>query len=127
MTAVGAFAGRHAIAEFEGVDPALLDDEKLLRDILTGSSTTAGATVLDIASKRFVPQGITVLLLLSESHASIHTYPELGSAFVDVFTCGDVADPRYAVLLLAEALKPTVLNLFTISRGHERTIVNSGV
>ncbi|WP_441951921.1 adenosylmethionine decarboxylase [Nocardia sp. 2TAF39] len=117
-TAVGAFTGRHAIAEFEGIDPALLDDEELLRDILAGSLAMAGATVIDITSKRFVPHGITVLLLLSESHASIHTYPEIGAAFVDVFTCGERADPGYATRLVADALKPTTLSLHTFSRGR---------
>ncbi|MEU7764055.1 adenosylmethionine decarboxylase [Nocardia sp. NPDC049190] len=127
VTPVGAFIGRHTMAELEGIDAALLDNEDLLRKILAGSLTVAGATVLDITSKRFQPQGVTVLLLLAESHASIHTYPELGAAFVDVFTCGERADPGYATRLVAEALKPTTLNLHTVARGHtERIAAKNG-
>ncbi|NUS45808.1 MAG: adenosylmethionine decarboxylase [Mycobacteriaceae bacterium] len=115
--AVGAFTGRHAIAELENVDAALLDDEQLLRDTLTTALQEAGATVLDVTSKRIDPQGVTVLLLLSESHASVHTYPEIGKAFMDVFTCGHRADPEYAVRLVAQALHTPVLRLNTIHRG----------
>ena len=52
----------------------------------------AGATLCEVMSHRFAPQGVTVLAMLAESHASVHTYPELGTVFVDVFTCGETAD-----------------------------------
>jgi ornithine decarboxylase len=114
---VGAFTGRHVLAEFDGVDPGLLDDVAFLRATLARSLTDAGATVCDVVSKRFAPQGVTVLALLSESHASLHTYPERGSVFLDVFTCGDKADPELAMRLLADALAATSTNLTTIRRG----------
>jgi S-adenosylmethionine decarboxylase proenzyme len=115
---VGAFAGHHVLAEFEGIDPALLDDVAFLRGTLERSLARAGATVCDVVSRRFVPQGVTVLALLSESHASLHTYPEIGSVFLDVFTCGDRADPELAVRLLAEALAATSTNTTSIRRGR---------
>jgi S-adenosylmethionine decarboxylase len=103
----------------EGIDADLLNDEALLRDILTSALDQAGATVLDVTSKRFEPQGVTVLALLSESHASLHTYPEIGSVFVDVFTCGHRAKPEVAVQLLAEALRTPVVHAKTIRRGKD--------
>jgi S-adenosylmethionine decarboxylase proenzyme len=115
---VGNFAGQHVLAEFEGVDPALLDDVAFLRVTLARSLDRAGATVCDVVSRRFAPQGVTVLALLSESHASLHTYPEVGSVFLDVFTCGNRADPELAMRLLAEALAATSTNTTTIRRGH---------
>jgi S-adenosylmethionine decarboxylase len=115
---VGNFAGQHVLAEFEGVDPTLLDDVAFLRVTLERSLDRAGATVCDMVSKRFTPQGVTVLALLSESHASLHTYPEVGSVFLDVFTCGDRADPELAMRLLAEALAATSTNITTIRRGR---------
>jgi S-adenosylmethionine decarboxylase len=54
----------------------------------------AGASVLHCHTHRFAPQGITVVLTLSESHASLHTYPEHGVYMADVFTCGDVKPAR---------------------------------
>lgn len=117
-TTVGVFTGHHVFAEFEGIDPALLDDVAFLRVTLERTLDQAGATVCDVVSKRFVPQGVTVLALLSESHASLHTYPEVGSVFLDVFTCGNRADPELAMRLLAEALAATSTNITTIRRGR---------
>lgn len=116
---VGAFAGRHVLAELDGIAPAKLDDEQLLRTILADTLKAAGATVCQVIAHRFAPQGVTVLALLAESHASVHTYPEIGAAFVDVFTCGDRADPEHAVRLLAEALGTTANAMSTIERGGQ--------
>jgi S-adenosylmethionine decarboxylase len=115
---VGLFAGQHVLAELEGVSPELLDDERFLRHALGEALTQADATVLEVVSKQFEPQGVTVLALLSESHASIHTYPEVGAVFVDVFTCGTRAKPALAVQLLAEALGAVSARTDTVSRGH---------
>ena len=69
--------------------------------------------------KQFEPQGVTVLALLSESHASIHSYPERGSVFIDVFTCGKRADPELAVNLLRDMLDAGVSRISVIHRGQE--------
>ncbi|HTK64442.1 MAG TPA: adenosylmethionine decarboxylase [Pseudonocardia sp.] len=112
------FTGRHVLAELTGVDPALLDDEATIREVLVGALTEAGASVLQTAGHRFDPRGLTVLAMLSESHASVHTWPEHGSAFVDVFTCGEAADPERAVQLLATRLGATSVHRRTVDRGE---------
>ena len=117
VQAVGLFTGQHVLAELEGVDPGLLDDEQFLRDTLHSALVRSDATVCQVIAKHFEPQGVTVLALLSESHASLHTYPENGSIFVDVFTCGHRAQPERAVRLLAEALQPDSVQTQTIRRG----------
>lgn len=116
---VGLFTGQHVLAELEGVEAELLDDEQFLRDALHGALSRSDATVCEMIAKRFEPQGVTVLALLSESHASLHTYPEDGSIFIDVFTCGHQAQPERAVQLLAEALRPASVNTQTIQRGRD--------
>ncbi|MDT8913164.1 adenosylmethionine decarboxylase [Amycolatopsis sp. PS_44_ISF1] len=116
---VGEFAGRHVLAEFDGVAPEVLDDVGFLGESLRIALEKAGATVCELTAKRFEPQGITVLALLSESHASIHSYPELGSVFVDVFTCGRRADPELAVQVLRDRLGAGVARTTTIHRGQE--------
>ncbi|SDP85457.1 S-adenosylmethionine decarboxylase [Actinopolyspora xinjiangensis] len=116
---VGLFTGQHVLAELEGVSAELLDDEQFLTDALNSALDRSQATVCDVISKRFDPQGVTVLALLSESHASLHSYPENGSIFIDVFTCGNRAQPERAVSLLAESLSPTNVNCRTIRRGHD--------
>lgn len=113
------FTGRHVLAEFEGLEPALLDDPARLSAMLSAALSESGATVLQVITHRFAPQGVTVLAMLAESHASIHTYPEMGSAFVDVFTCGDQADPEHALKLLADALDRVPSRQETVRRGLE--------
>lgn len=111
------FAGCHVLAEFTGVDPALADDAVRLREILRDALTGAGANVCEIVDKRFDPSGVTVLALLAESHASMHTYPERGALFVDVFTCGDAADAEQAVRLLGTALGAPHAHIRVLTRG----------
>ena len=113
----GVFTGRHVLAELVGVPPELLDDERFLRELLAAAVTECGATVCQVISQRFQPQGVTVLALLAESHASLHSYPENGSVFVDVFTCGERADPTLAVDALARALRPDKLRSTVVHRG----------
>jgi S-adenosylmethionine decarboxylase proenzyme len=115
--AIGVFTGRHALAELVGVAPEPLDDEAYLRALLAAAVAECGATVCQLVSQRFHPQGVTVLALLSESHASLHSYPERGSLFVDVFTCGDRADPRLAVTALARELRPAAVHSRVVRRG----------
>ncbi|WP_054814159.1 adenosylmethionine decarboxylase [Nocardia arizonensis] len=113
------FTGWHVLAEFGGVDATLCDDLERLESALRESLIAAGVTICDVVHKKFDPQGVTVLALLSESHASIHTYPESGDIFVDVFTCGSIgAGATKAVELLRDALSPTDVRMQVIQRGH---------
>lgn len=117
-------AGRHVLGELAGVDPALLDDADLLRSALIDALVAAGAHVRQVVVERFTPQGVTVLALLAESHASIHTWPEHGAAHVDVYTCGTSADPERAVELLAAAVKAADVRIEVVERGGgERAVV----
>ncbi|MGK8512353.1 adenosylmethionine decarboxylase [Nocardia asiatica] len=113
------FTGWHVLAEFGGVDADLCDDLERLESALRESLIAAGVTICDVVHKKFEPQGVTVLALLSESHASIHTYPESGDIFVDVFTCGSIgAGASKAVELLRDALAPRDVRMQVIRRGH---------
>jgi ornithine decarboxylase len=113
----GIFAGRHVLAELHGIGAAVLNDVDKLQESLRDVLNRAGATVCEVVSKKFEPHGVTVLALLAESHASIHTYPERGSVFVDVFTCGHRADPHEAVRLLGDALGAGRTVTQTVHRG----------
>jgi S-adenosylmethionine decarboxylase len=96
--------GKHCILELYGCDSSRLDDEAFLRDTITTAAKRAGATLLNLITHRFQPQGVTGLALLAESHISIHTWPESGYAAVDVFTCGDHTMPEKACQVLWEEL-----------------------
>jgi spermidine synthase len=116
------FAGRHVLAEFTGVDPALADDAGRLRDILRDALLQSGATICEMTDKRFEPHGVTVVALLAESHASIHSYPERGAMFVDVFTCGEFADAEQAVRLLCKNIEPAHADIRAVRRGTGKEI-----
>ena len=88
--------GKHCILELYDCDHSKLDDEAFLRTTITTAAKRAGATLLNLITHRFEPQGVTGLALLAESHISIHTWPENGYAAVDVFTCGDHTMPESA-------------------------------
>jgi S-adenosylmethionine decarboxylase len=96
--------GKHCILELYDCDPGRLDDQAFLRDTITAAASEAGATLLNLITHRFQPQGVTGLALLAESHISIHTWPESGYAAVDVFTCGDHTMPERACAVLAAEL-----------------------
>ena len=81
--------GKHYLLNLYGCSFFLLNDEHYLIDLLENAAIASGATVLQTISKKFDPQGVTVVSLLSESHISIHTWPEEGRAAVDVYTCGN--------------------------------------
>lgn len=90
MTAHPARLGQHAIVDGYRADPAVLNDPDRLGALMEAAVVDAGATVLHRVAHRFEPHGVSVVLVLAESHASIHTYPEFGEYMLDVFTCGDV-------------------------------------
>jgi len=115
--------GRHVIAELLGGNPNLLDDERYIRSALKEAAERAGGTVLDVTSHKFKPQGVTALALLSESHISIHTWPEHGYCAVDVFTCGSHTNPQLACDFLKKALECTGESVRTLERG---TAVSAG-
>ena len=81
------FYGRHLLLTFAGC-AANLDDLDLVRADMVAAIQAAGATILATSQHRFDPHGLSIVFLLSESHASVHTYPESGSCFLDIFTCG---------------------------------------
>jgi S-adenosylmethionine decarboxylase len=103
-SAISDAVGKHCILELYECHSSRLDDEAFLRDTITTAAKRAGATLLNLITHRFEPQGVTGLALLAESHISIHTWPESGYAAVDVFTCGDHTMPERACEVLVEEL-----------------------
>lgn len=111
-------SGRHLLLTLSQCSSRHLNDEEVLADLAHKAATATGATVLDVISRRFQPQGITVLVMLAESHASLHTYPESGVVFWDCFTCGQTCDPQLSVSVLEEGLQPAATEKQMISRGE---------
>jgi S-adenosylmethionine decarboxylase len=110
-------AGIHLLADLHGVDAALLLSCEAIDTLLRQAALAAGATILHGHFHSFGPQqGVTGVLLLAESHISIHTWPEFGFAAADIFMCGD-ARPQLALDIIDSALRPSSSSIQTISRG----------
>jgi S-adenosylmethionine decarboxylase len=116
--ASGHSVGAHVLLDLYGVPAAMLDDLEGLRALLEKAAHDGGAHVVDSRFSRFEPHGASGVVILAESHLAIHTWPELGFAAVDVFTCGppvvaaSVAD--HVVTLLA----PRSCERRTLARGQ---------
>ncbi|WP_320676063.1 adenosylmethionine decarboxylase [Prochlorococcus sp. MIT 1300] len=108
--------GKHCILELYECDKAKLNDEAFLRTSITSAAKGAGATLLNLITHRFEPQGVTGLALLAESHISIHTWPESGYAAVDVFTCGDHTMPELACEFLRREFSAKSFSLKSFKR-----------
>jgi S-adenosylmethionine decarboxylase len=93
-----------------------LDDADFLLNTLRAAAAAAGSKVVDEVVHRFSPVGVTVILILAETHISIHTWPEHGYAAVDVFVCGEGKDPSLAWDSLRSALKPESLEMKRLTR-----------
>ena len=113
-------SGVHCLCELLEVSPALLRDETTIMSALTRCVSAAGLTVLSETSHRFPAPGggFTGVLLLAESHASVHTYPEHRYAALDLFTCG-AHDPAPMLEALCRELSVTHYTLRSIARGAE--------
>lgn len=109
--------GKHVLIELNDCNKDLINDIEYLRMTLSEVARQIGATVIKDTFYQFTPQGVSGVVLIAESHISVHTWPEYNYAAVDVFTCGDVIKPRNAVKLLAEKLKSKSTTFIEIKRG----------
>ncbi|MDP3982385.1 MAG: adenosylmethionine decarboxylase [bacterium] len=109
--------GTHIIADFWGA--SVPENTKELKAILWEAAEQAGGTPLKFSAHRFRPFGITAVLILSESHIAIHTWPELSYAAVDAFTCGK-AKPRKAISYLKKQFHPVKSFVQEFSRGIQK-------
>jgi S-adenosylmethionine decarboxylase len=110
------FAGTHLLIDLFGA--RRLDDLKHIRETLKRCVEVAGATLLHIHLHHFTPNGgVSGVAVLSESHISIHSWPEVGYAALDVFMCGE-AKPHMAVDVLKTAFKPDRVVVKELLRAH---------
>ncbi|MGI9196839.1 MAG: adenosylmethionine decarboxylase [Candidatus Nanopelagicales bacterium] len=107
--------GQHVLADVSGSTSLLLNDPSGLEALLIDASEGAGATVLQAHSHAFEPHGATAVVVLAESHVSIHTWPEWGGATIDAYTCGS-ADPERLVDRIIEGLAPVTVRRATVPR-----------
>jgi S-adenosylmethionine decarboxylase len=98
---------KHILFTLKGCPFELLDDESLIREVISDASKISNNTLISLSSHKFTPHGVTAIALLAESHISIHTWPENNAAVCDVFTCGENTSSRAGVTYIYEKLEAT--------------------
>ncbi|MCM3487801.1 adenosylmethionine decarboxylase [Alkalihalophilus marmarensis] len=122
--------GRHVIAELWGCNIEKLNNMSFIEQTFVDAALKAGAEVREVAFHKFAPHGVSGVVIISESHLTIHSFPEHGYASIDVYTCGDRIDPNVASNYIAEALGASTSEVIEVPRGMgpvkvEKTTVNA--
>lgn len=113
--------GRHLIVELQGCDPEKLAHAEEVEKLLIEAARSSDLTIIGVKTHFFNP-GATSMVIIGESHLSIHTWPEYGYAAVDIFVCGD-KDPWRAFEVIARGLRPERIKALEIRRGLDTLIV----
>lgn len=113
--------GRHVIAELWDCDREKLNDVDFIEKTLVKAALDAGAEVREVVFHKFAPQGISGVVIISESHLTIHSFPEHEYASVDVYTCGKRISPQVAVRIISDALEAKKTEEIEFPRGVRPT------
>ena len=111
--------GHHYIAEASGCTPGIIGKVEAVEQILVRAAEIAGVQVWSISFHRFNPNGVSGVVVISESHLSVHTWPEYGYAALDIFTCGDTGKPEKAVEWALQQFGATNVHITEVTRGLE--------
>ncbi len=109
--------GTHLLVELRDCNPEILKDLSRVKDALVSAAKEARATIIDVSFHEFNPFGISGMVVIAESHLSIHTWPEYGYAAVDVFTCGDIIKPEVAAEYLIKEFESKNPSIVEMKRG----------
>ena len=118
------YRSKHFLLELYRCDYEKLNDESFLRCTLNNAAKLANATILNLISNKFEPQGVTAIALLAESHLSIHTWPEAQYSAVDIFTCGQNMKPDLSCKYLIQSLMAEEHLLRVINRNPPYKVHN---
>lgn len=107
--------GRHLILELWGGKN--FNSAATVEGALRDAAAACAATLKDVQVYHYSPEGVTGVAVLAESHITIHTWPEYDYAAVDVFTCGDDADPRVAIPVFRDHFEAERVQVMEVVRG----------
>lgn len=110
--------GNHILVEFYNCDKDILNNVKFIEDSMVEASILSGATVVGSHFHTFSPHGVSGVVIIAESHLSIHTWPEYGYAAVDIFTCGETIDAGKAFQHLKTNFKAGNTATIEMKRGQ---------
>ncbi len=103
--------------ELRDCNPEILKDLEQVKGALVSAAKEAKATIIDVSFHEFNPFGISGMVVIAESHLSIHTWPEYEYAALDIFTCGDIIKPEVAAHYLIERFESNNASIVEVKRG----------
>jgi S-adenosylmethionine decarboxylase len=111
--------GHHYIVEASGCDPKIISRVSEVQKILVKAAEVSGAQVWAVSFNQFPPHGVSGTVVISESHISIHTWPEYGYAALDIYTCGTQVEPEEAIEYAVRSFGAAQSHITEITRGIE--------
>jgi S-adenosylmethionine decarboxylase len=109
--------GKHLLVELNDCNRELLNNLETIREIMLAAAVGSGATILGESFHKFNPQGVSGVVIIAESHLTIHTWPEHGYAGADIFTCGTTVIPEKAADIIIERFAPGNHSIIQMFRG----------
>lgn len=109
--------GTHLLVELKDCNPEILKDLGKVKEALVSAAKEAKATIIDVSFHEFNPFGISGMVVIAESHLSVHTWPEYAYAAIDIFTCGDIIKPETAADYLIKKFESKNPSIVEMKRG----------
>lgn len=113
--------GRQILVEYYDCDSNKINDVEFIESSFLAATKASGATIISHNFHKFSPHGVSGMVVIAESHISIHSWPEYNYAAVDIFTCGDTIDPWVIQEYLKEALESNNISSMEMKRGMFKT------
>lgn len=109
--------GRQILVEFYDCDSDKINDVEFIESSFLQATRDSGATIISHNFHKFSPHGVSGIVVIAESHVSIHSWPEYNYAAVDIFTCGDTIDPWAIQEYLKDAFESKNISSMEMKRG----------
>lgn len=118
------YLGQHLIVEFYGCDPACIEDPEQVKALMNKAAIEAGASIVSSDFHTFSPHGVSGVIIIKESHLTVHCWPEYGYASVDIYTCGNQVDPWKSLEILKNGFQAQEMETSLIKRGNKKLLTN---
>lgn len=109
--------GRQLLVDLYGCDPHVLSEVARVQRVMEDAARAARATIVKSVFHQFNPQGVSGVVVIAESHLTIHTWPERGVASIDIYTSGSRAEPRLALPVLRAGFRAARETVSELRRG----------
>ena len=110
--------GDHFLVDLHGCDASVIGSVEPTQEALLAAAKRCGSTIIKYFFHQFSPAGVSGVILIAESHFSVHTWPENNFVAVDIYTSGEVMKPDIAIAFLQDAFNAQRVEVFRVTRGQ---------